>query len=125
MDMPAAGETKGIPETRTDTRIVDLRPAVARQRENRAQRSLDVDDEKIAQELARLSTELSELEPSILTYESGKAKVLGDEIRKIGKILCSNGGPDRMDLICYRVYFLCGTSRHVRRNWDGICGWMY
>ncbi len=100
--------------------IVDLRPVSCREREERARSPLGREDERIALMLSKLSKKLSQLDRDTNKYSKLIAK-----IRKIGEYLCSNGGTDRMDLICYRVYFLYGSSKYVRQNWDGICGWQY
>lgn len=100
--------------------VIDLRPASARQNEERAQRPLAEEDEKMALELAQLSENLS-----VLDAHSEAARECARMIREMGEDICKNGGTGRMDLICYRVHYLCGTSRYVRYNWSGICGWEY
>jgi len=101
-------------------KYVDLRSEENQRNEDRAKYPLDNNDEKIAAELAKLSLKLQELNDNSSSYRKACKR-----IRKIGESLCSNGGSNRMDLICYRVYFLIGTSHYCRINWDGICGWYY
>jgi hypothetical protein len=98
--------------------IVDLRSDGERNRARRAQTPLEKADEEIATELAALSTELDRLD-----YRSDPYKERCRIVREIGVSLCANGGSDRMDLICYRVEALFGTSVYCRQNWDGVCGW--
>ena len=90
-----------------------------RARAKRAHRPLDGDDERVANELAALSKELDGL-----GYHSEMFKVGCGKVREIGEFLCSNGGSDRMDLICHRVAVMHGHSRNLERNWAGICGWL-
>ena len=109
-------ESSGIPGFKG---IVDLRSHGECGRERLAQSPLDAPDERVAQELARLSGELDRLDYGSDAYEKACQR-----INEIGEYLCQNGGSERMDLVCYRVYFVHGHSRHLRRNWDGVCGWM-
>jgi hypothetical protein len=101
-------------------KIVDHRSDDERNNEQRAQSALDEADEKIAQNLAALTRQLETLD-----YRTDLYKELCKQVREIGEFLCSHGGSDRMDLICYRVAVLAVTSQHCRRNWSGVCGWMY
>ena len=100
--------------------VIDMRSPQEKAREARALEPLDEADEKVARELAQLSLQIRPLKYATEPYDEVAA-----QIRRIGEDLCANGGTDRMDLICYRVAALCRTSRYVRMNWDGVCGWQF
>lgn len=104
-------------------KIVDLRSPAERNNEARARTPLEPDDEKIAQELACLSREL-ELAGNVDIKPRGKSSdPRCRRMREIGEFLCSRGGTDRMDLICYRVIALTHSSTWCRLTWEGVCGW--
>lgn len=123
-------------------KIIDLRSEDNRERETRALEPLEEKDEEIAQQLARFVSkaikhrkdysdallqaypEIKSLEERTLKFQLHPYPQACQEIRKIGETLCDNGGTDRMDLICYRIQHLCGSSVEVRENWAGICGWV-
>jgi hypothetical protein len=115
--------------------IVDFRSDDERANEKRAQTPLEAADETIAQELAQLSRELTKI-ADVPSWEGGRPierATPGSKspdpqckrIREIGEFLCSHGGSNRMDLICYRVAVLARTSRWCRVNWQRVCGWYY
>jgi len=134
-DMPAGGRGEIIvfmssprPASSLATgKWVDLRSDVQRSNAKRAHSHLEPADEKIAQELAQLSSSLGEQDRTIGGVVIGVGGKSSDprckRMREIGKFLCSHGGSDRMDLICSRVAVLCGTTTWCRLNWEGVCGW--
>ncbi len=92
--------------------VVDLRSGEERQMEKDARKAMKEEDEAFAQKLSRLAT------GSMEHWESDRA-----EIRRIGEQLSQNGGLDRMKRVCYRVGAICGRSRVIEGEWDGIGGW--
>src|SRR5579862_4493706 len=78
-------------------KAVDLRSAVERSNEKRAQTPLEPEDERIAQELAKLSRELALAEKSgpVDIKPGGKSSdPRCRRMRQIGEFLCSHGGSD-------------------------------
>ena len=98
-----------------EIKIVDLRSATERQIERQAQSKLSREegDEKFARKLCVLLEQLT-----------GPGDAADKEIRKIGELLYSNGGEDRMKLVYYRVRAIGGAARTLERYWDGIGTWM-
>jgi hypothetical protein len=97
-----------------DSDFVDLRPESERQIERKAQSRLSSEDEEIARRMVSLIQQCNSLDDEA-----------AQEMKRIGRQLCDNGGHDRMVLIAYRVKALGRRVRDCELYWDGICGWMY
>lgn len=91
---------------------------------DRARAALEPEDESQAQALIDLIDRYAHLDDP----DSKPANAIEDEIRAVGRLLCEDGGSDRMKLVAFRVAALnpghpYANVRTMESFWDGICGW--
>jgi len=91
---------------------------------DRARTALDADDESQAQAVGDLVGRYAAVEAA----DPSAAAAAKQEIQAIGRLLCRDGGSERMKLVAFRVQELSpgntyGTVRSMESFWDGICGW--
>lgn len=91
---------------------------------DRSQAALEPEDESQAQRLIDLLGRYADLDSS----DPEAADATKEEIQAIGRLLCEDGGSDRMKLIAFRVAALnpgnpYANVRTMESFWNGICGW--
>lgn len=89
-----------------------------------AESALDPENESHAQALIDLLGRYAGLRGS----DPNAADAIDQEVQAIGRLLCNEGGSDRMKLIAFRVAALnpgnpYANVRLMESFWDGICGW--
>jgi len=115
---------KGAPAASASERVPDVRAGqpkpVSSQRTARESQPPLTEEERLARTLFALTEEMdSQYRADRQAYER-----TFEEVRKIGKQLCSNGGIERMRRVAYRVYYRdAAAGRVVEMCWNGICGW--
>lgn len=91
---------------------------------DQAESALDPENESHAQTLI----DLLGLYAGLRDSDPNAADAIDQEVQAIGRLLCNEGGSDRMKLIAFRVAALnpgnpYANVRSMESFWDGICGW--